>query len=172
MTTDKIVLGNGHRFTAGGNTSKNYGINVRNAKVVLNDLVMENCGGINVWYEGSQAVINNCNIKVKYSGSSRHLFYAAVGGEIVVNSGNFEITTTKCRYLCDDTDGRIYVRGGTFADMVSSGYSPVNGSGTVEITGGRFQVNVANYKFDPTNWVPTATHKVERVGNYMEVSAR
>ena len=172
MTTDKIVLGNGHRFTAGGNTSKNYGINVRNAKVVLNDLVMENCGGINVWNEGSQAVINNCNIKVKYSGSSRHLFYAAVGGEIVVNSGNFEITTTKSRYLCDDTDGRIYVRGGTFADMVSSGYSPVNGNGTVEITGGRFQVNVSNYKFDPTNWVPAATHKVERVGNYMEVSAR
>ena len=54
--------------------------------------------------------------------------------------------------------------------MVSS-YSPVKGNGTVEITGGRFQVNVANYKFDPTNWVPAATHKVERVGNYMEVSA-
>ncbi len=171
MTTDKIVLGNGHKFIAGGYNNL-YAINVRNARVVLNDLVMENSGGINVWNEGSQAVINNCNIKVKYNGSSRHLFYATSGGEIVVNSGNFEITTTKSRYLCDDNNGRIYVRGGTFADMVSSGYSPVYGKGTVEITGGRFQVNVANYKFDPTNWVPAATHKVERVGNYMEVSAR
>ena len=98
MTTDKIVLGNGHKFTAGGNTTKNYGIVIRNAQVVLNDLVMENCGGINVWYEGTKAEINNCTIKTKYSGSSRHLFYAALGGEIVVNSGNFEVTTTAHRW--------------------------------------------------------------------------
>ena len=172
INTDKIVLGNGHKFTAGGNTSGKYGINVRSGKVVLNDLVMNNCGGINVQNEGSRVEVNNCDIKVKYAGTSgRHLFYAAAGGEIVVNSGNFEITRTKSRYLCDDTNGRIYVMGGTFADMVSSGYSPVYGLGTVVITGGKFQVNVSNYKFDPTAWVPADTHKVERVGNYMEVSA-
>ena len=172
INTDKIVLGNGHKFTAGGNTTGNYGINVRSGKVVLNDLVMENCGGINVQNEGSRVEVNNCDITVKYAKNSRHLFYAAAGGEIVVNSGNFEFTRTKSRYLCDDTNGRIYVMGGTFADMVSAGYSPVYGYGTVVITGGKFQVNVSNYKFDPTAWVPADTHKVERVGDYMEVSAK
>ena len=73
-----------------------------------------------------------------------------------------------------ENNAKAYVKGGTWADMMAKddehGPAHLMSGSTLEITGGKFQVNVAHYEFDPTPWV-AAGYKAERVGNYMEVSA-
>ena len=170
ITTDKVIIGNGHKFIAGGKTTKNYALGVQNAvNVTINDLVMNGGGGIYV-SGGANVEVNNVTLKVKYSGSSRHMFYVN-NATLTVNSGEYEVLNTKCKYITMENNAKAYFTGGTFADMLAK-EEPTNISSdsSLEITGGKYQVNYTNYKFDPTPFLP-AGYKAVRVGDYMEVSA-
>ena len=171
VSTDKVIKGNGYKLIAGGTkSSKNYGLGVSGATVVVEDLVMNGGGGIYA-NSGANLTINNVTLKANYSGSSRHLFYVN-GATLTVNSGVFEVLRTSSCYFTLENGAKAYVKGGTFEDMLEKNYDRVReltGS-KLEISGGKFRVNVANYKFDPTAWLADG-YKAERVGDYMEVSA-
>ncbi|MBQ5898844.1 MAG: hypothetical protein IIW87_02865, partial [Alistipes sp.] len=170
VNTDKIILGNGYKFIAGGKTTKNYALGFQGGvKAVVNDLVLNGGGGIYV-SGGSNVEVNNVTVKIKYSASGRHLFYAN-NSTLTVNSGNFEVLNTGYHYFSMQNNANVFVKGGTFADMLD-GRAPVySDSGAVlEISGGKFQVNVPNYKFDPTPYL-AAGYTTQRVGDYLEVIA-
>ena len=171
VTTNKIILGNGHKLTAGGTTSsKNYGLGFSAAKGEVNDLVMIGGGGIYA-NNGAELEVNNVTLKVKYSASGRHMFYVN-NATLTVNSGEFDVLRTGCCYFSMENNARAYVKGGTFEDMMAKGDEPVyTASGAqLEISGGKFQVGTVNYKFDPTPWLAEGYQAI-RVGNYMEVSS-
>ena len=170
ISTNKVILGNGYKIKAGGATTKNYGLGVQaKVNVEINDIVMNGGGGIFV-SNGANVTINNVDLKVKYSDSGRHMFYVN-NATLTVNSGNFEVLNTGYKYFSMQNNARAYVKGGTFEDMMAKGQEPVytDGGAALEITGGKFQVATTNYAFNPEQWVP-AGYKVERVGNYKEVS--
>ena len=170
ISTNKVILGNGHSIKAGGATTKNYGLGVQApVNVEINDIVMNGGGGIYV-SNGANVTINNVDLKVKYSSSGRNLFYVS-NATLTVNSGNFEVLNTGYKYFSMQNNARAYVRGGTFEDLMAKGQEPVftDTGAALEITGGKFQVGTTNYAFNPEQWVP-AGYKVERVGNYKEVS--
>jgi hypothetical protein len=170
VSTDKIILGNGYKFIAGGKTTKNYALGFQDGvKAVVNDLVLNGGGGIYV-SGGSNVEVNNVTLKAKYSTSSRHLFYVN-NATLTVNSGIFEVLRTSSHYFTLQDNAKVFVKGGTFADMVSA-YAPVKADAgtTLEISGGKFQVNVPNYKFDPTPYL-AAGYTTQRVGDYLEVIA-
>ena len=170
VSTNKIILGNGYKLIAGGATTKNYGLGVSAANVTVKDLVMSQCGGIYA-VNGADLVIENVTLKPKYSSSGRHVFYVS-NATLTVNSGNFEVLNTGYKYFSLENNAKAYVTGGTFEDMMAKGQDPVYlaTGATLEISGGKFQVGTANYKFDPTAYL-AAGYKAERVGNYMEVVA-
>ena len=170
ISTNKVILGNGHSIKAGGATTKNYGLGVQaKVNVEINDIVMNGGGGIYV-SNGANVTINNVDLKVKYSASGRNLFYVN-NATLTVNSGNFEVLNTGYKYFSMQNNARAYVKGGTFEDMMAKGQEPVftDTGAALEITGGKFQVGTTNYAFNPEQWVP-AGYKVERVDNYKEVS--
>lgn len=170
ISTNKVILGNGHSIKAGGATTKNYGLGVQApVNVEINDIVMNGGGGIYV-SNGANVTINNVDLKVKYSSSGRHMFYVN-NATLTVNSGNFEVLNTGYHYFSMQSNGRAYVMGGTFADMLDT-RAPVytDGGAVLEISGGKFQVNYTKYQFDPTPYLATG-YKAERVGDYMVVSA-
>ena len=170
VTTDKVIYGEGHKLQAGGTTSsKNYGLGVTGANVVVNDLVMnEGRGGIYA-NSGANLVINNVSLKTNYSASGRHMFYVN-NATLTINSGTFEVGRTGCKYFSMENNARAYVTGGTFEDMMAKDTPVTLKTGAaLEISGGKFQVGTANYKFDPTEYLAEG-YKAERVGNYMEVS--
>ncbi len=170
ISTNKVILGNGHSIKAGGATTKNYGLGVQaKVNVEINDIVMNGGGGIYV-SNGANVTINNVVLKVKYSASGRHMFYVT-NATLTVNSGNFEVLNTGYKYFSMQNNARAYVKGGTFEDLMAKGQEPVltETGAALEITGGKFQVGTTNYAFNPEQWVP-AGYKVERVGNYKEVS--
>ena len=170
--TDKVIIGNGYKFIAGGTkATKNYGLGIqKDVNVVINDLVMNGGGGLYV-SNGADVELNNVILKANYSGSSRHLIYVS-NAVLTVNSGEFEVLRTSSKYICTQYNAKVYVKGGTWKDMMAK-EEPVrcDPGTTIEITGGKFQVNVANYKFDPTPWLADGYEAV-RVGDYMEVSAK
>ena len=170
VNTNKIILGNGYKFIAGGKTTKNYGLRIQAANVTINDLVMNGGGGIYI-SDNANVVVNNVTLKANYSASGRHMFYVN-NAVLTVNSGVFEVLRSGMYYFSMQNNARAYVKGGTWEDMMSKGQQPVytDGGAKLEISGGKFQVATANYKFDPTAWL-AAGYKAERVGNYMEVSA-
>jgi hypothetical protein len=169
--TDKVIIGNGYKFIAGGTkATKNYGLGIqKDVNVVINDLVMNGGGGLYV-SNGADVELNNVILKANYSGSSRHLIYVS-NAVLTVNSGEFEVLRTSSKYICTQNNAKVYVKGGTWKDMMAK-EEPVrcDPGTTVEITGGKFQVNYTNYKFDPTPYLATG-YKAVRVGDYMEVSA-
>lgn len=171
VNTDKIIMGNGYKFKGGGRTTKNYALGVQEpVKVVINDLVMNGGGGIYV-SGGADVEVNNVDLSVKYSGSGRHLFYVS-NAVLTVNSGEYEVLNTGCAYFSMENKAVAYVKGGTWADMHSE-RKPVDlyTGAKLQIEGGKFQVDVPKYKFDPTPYLATG-YKAERVGNYMVVSAK
>ena len=170
VSTDKIILGNGYKFIAGGKTTKNYALGFQDGvKAVVNDLVLNGGGGIYV-SGGSNVEVNNVTLKAKYSASSRHLFYVN-NATLTVNSGIFEVLRTSSHYFTLQDNAKVFVKGGTFADMMSA-YATVKADAgtTIEISGGKFQVNVPNYKFDPTPYL-AAGYTTQCVGDYLEVIA-
>ena len=169
--TDKVIVGNGYKFIAGGKTTKNYGLGVQKAvKVVIKDLVMNGGGGIYA-SAGAEVEVENVELKIKYSASGRHMFYAN-NATLTVKSGSYEVLNTGYKYFTLQNNAKAYVTGGTFADLMAKGQEAVytDTGASLEISGGKFQVNVANYKFDPTPWLADG-YKAERVGDYMVVSA-
>ena len=170
--TDKVIIGNGYKFIAGGTrATKNYGLGIqKDVNVVINDLVMNGGGGLYV-SNGADVELNNVILKANYSGSSRHLIYVS-NAVLTVNSGEFEVLRTSSKYICTQYNAKVYVKGGTWKDMMAK-EEPVrcDPGTTIEITGGKFQVNYTNYKFDPTPYLATG-YKAVRVGDYMEVSAK
>ena len=169
--TPKVILGNGYKFIGGGKTTKNYALGVQSAiDVQINDLVLNGGGGIHV-SAGANVEVNNVTLKVNYSASGRHMFYVN-NATLTVNSGNYDVLRTGCKYFTLENNALVYVKGGTFEDMMAKdAEGPVRlNSGVLEISGGKFQVGTANYKFDPTPYLADG-YKAERVGNYMEVSA-
>ena len=177
VNTDKVINGNGYNFIAGGTkSSKAYALQVNGAKVVVNDLVMKGVGGVGgggiYVANGSDVEVNDVILFTNYSASGRHMFYVN-NSVLTVNSGEFEVGRTSSKYFSTLANGNatIYVKGGTWADaMDSNGVVTLQEGNTLEITGGKFQVNIEKYKFDPTPYVPTG-YKVEREGNYAVVSA-
>jgi hypothetical protein len=131
---------------------------------------MNGGGGIAV-IDGAVVDIRDVVLKTTYSASGRHMFYVS-GSTLNVHSGEFEVLRTGSYYFSMENNAKANVMGGTFEDMLASNQPPVYAAtgAQLEITGGKFQVNVDNYKFDPTPYVP-AGYKAERVGDYMEVSA-
>ena len=171
VTTDKVIVGNGYKFNAGGKTTKAYALGIQKpVNVVVNNLVMVGGGGIYV-AAGANVEVNDVELKVKYSASGRHMFYVN-NATLTVNSGNFEVLNTGYKYFSMQNNGKAYVTGGTWEDLMAKGQDPVylDTGASLEISGGKFQVGTANYKFDPTPYLATG-YKAERVGNYMEVSA-
>ena len=169
--TDKVIVGNGYKFIAGGKTTKNYALGVQAAvNVVINDLVMNGGGGIYA-SNGANVEVNNVDLTVKYQKSGRNMFYAN-NATVTVNSGNYEVLNTGIKYIAAQNNAKVYVNGGTWEDMMAKGQPPVlcDSGASLEISGGKFQVGTSNYKFDPTPYLATG-YKAERVGNYMEVSA-
>ena len=168
VRTDKVIYGNGYKLIAGGQSTKNYGLQILGAKVEINNIVMNGGGGIYV--SGSDVTVNDVILKAQYvNNSGRHVFYVN-NSVLTVNNGEFEVLRTKSRYIAAENNAKVYVKGGTWADMLSS-YEPVYlNNAALEISGGKFQVNYSNYKFDPTEWLADG-YKAERVGDYMEVSA-
>ena len=170
INTNKVILGNNHKIKAGGVTTKNYGLGIEApVNVEINDIKMNGGGGIYA-SKGANVTINNVELKVKYSASGRNMFYVN-NATLTVNSGNFEVLNTGIKYLALQNNARAYVKGGTFEDLMAKGQEAVytDGGAALEITGGKFQVATTNYAFNPEQWVP-AGYKVERVGNYKEVS--
>ena len=169
--TDKVIIGNGYKFIAGGTkATKNYGLGIqKDVNVVINDLVINGGGGLYV-SNGADVELNNVILKANYSVSSRHLIYVS-NAVLTVNSGEFEVLRTSSKYICTQNNAKVYVKGGTWKDMMAK-EEPVrcDPGTTIEITGGKFQVNYTNYKFDPTPYLATG-YKAVRVGDYMEVSA-
>ena len=171
VSTNKVILGNGHKIVAGGTkNSKNYGLGVSgDVTVEINDIVMNGGGGI-YSTSGANTTVNNVTLKTQYSASGRHMFYVS-GATLTVNSGVYEVLRTGCKYFSMENNGRAYVKGGTFEDMMAKDTPVTLASGAaLEITGGKFQVGTTNYAFNPTAYL-AAGYKAERVGNYMEVSA-
>ena len=171
ITTDKVIIGNGYKFIAGGKTTKNYALGVQNAvNVTINDLVLNGGGGIYV-SGGANVEVNNVVLKTKYSSSGRNMFYVN-NATLTVNSGNYEVLNTSIKYIAAQNNAKVYVKGGTWEDMLAKGQAAVlcDTGASVEIYGGKFQVGTENYKFDPSPYIP-AGYKAVRVGNYMEVSA-
>ena len=167
--TDKVIMGNGHKFNAGGKTTKNYGLGVQSAvNVTINDLVMNAGGGIYV-SGGANVVVNDVDLSVKYSASGRHVFYVN-NATLTVNSGNYAVNNTGYKYFSMQNNARAYVTGGTFANLKAKGQDPVytDTGAALEISGGKFQVDL--YPFNPTPYL-AAGYKAERVGAYMVVSA-
>ena len=170
VSTNKVILGNGYKLTAGGKTTKNYGLGISGANVTVKDLKMNNGGGGIYAINGADLVVENVTLKTNYSDSGRHMFYVS-GSTLTVNSGNYEVGRTGCKYFSMENGAKAYVTGGTWEDMMAKD-TPVTllTGASLEISGGKFQVGTANYKFDPTPYL-AAGYKAERVGNYMEVSA-
>ena len=171
VVTDKVIIGNGHKFNAGGKTTKNYALGIQKpVNVTVNNLVMLGGGGIYV-SAGANVEVNNVTLQTKYSTSGRNMFYVS-NATLTVNSGNFEVLNTGIKYIASDYNAKVYVKGGTWEDLMAKNQTSVycGNGGTVEISGGKFQVGTANYQFDPTPWLATG-YKADRVGNYMVVSA-
>ena len=182
VSTNKVILGDSYKLIAGGvkGTTKtnNYGLVVSGQiKVVIFDVNMGNGGGGIAVSNGANVEVNNLTIKADYKDSSRHVFYVG-NATLTVNSGTFEALRTSSRYFSlQGADARVYVKGGTFEDMLQEDKTgPImfkdSSRKNVVITGGKFRVSTPNYAFNPDEWVDTANYNIERVGDYKVVSAK
>ena len=117
---------------------------------------------------GANVTINDVTLTTKYSASGRHMFYVN-NATLTVNSGTYEVGRTGCKYFSMENNAKATVCGGTFEDMMAKEEPVYLASGAeLSIKGGKFQVGVANYKFDPTPYLATL-YTATREGNYMRV---
>ena len=167
LTTDKIILGNDFSFNAGGGNA--YAISIQGVEVSLQNLVMIDGGGIQL-FNGADVTVKDVTVIPDYNVNSRHIFYVN-NSNLTVESGSFEVTRTKSRYVAAEGNSEILIKGGVWADMVASGYAPLSiaDGGNLSIIGGSFQVNVSTYKFDPTPYLADGYTTV-REGDYLVVT--
>ncbi|MBO7197250.1 MAG: hypothetical protein J6V28_00430 [Tidjanibacter sp.] len=170
VSSNKIILGNGHKFTAGGNTTKNYGLQINGAyNVTVNDIVMNNCGGIYVT-NGAKVVVNNVTMGTKYSSSGRNMFYV-YDAELTVNSGDYRVNNTRIKYFAAES-AKITVNGGKYHGTQRENEVTVyeGGTGSVTIYGGQYYV-ASTRKFDPTPYLAAGYKTVSIATNWVEVVA-
>ena len=166
LTTDKIILGNGRNFNAGGGNL--YAMSIQGTRVSLQNLKMEGGGGIQL-FNGADVKVKDVTIIPAYTTNSRHIFYAN-NSNLTVESGSFEVKRTKSRYVATEGNSDILIKGGVWGDMVAAGYAPVSiaDGGKLSIIGGSFQVNYSTYKFDPTSYLANG-YTTKREGDYLVV---
>jgi hypothetical protein len=169
-------MGNGYKLIGGvtnvAETNGGYSMIVKGgAKVVVDNVVIDNAGGFYI-NGGSDVTINNVKMIAKFSVNSRNAFFVNNNSTLTVNSGEFDVVRSKNRYFASQAGSKIFVKGGTFEDVVSDDFNPVmvDANAKLEISGGSFNVKNAKRKFDPTPYL-AAGYKAERVGDYMVVSA-
>ena len=176
VTTDKVIMGNGYKLIGGvtnvSETNGGYSMIVKGgAKVVVDNVVIDNAGGFYI-NGGSDVTINNVKMIAKFSVNSRNAFFVNNNSTLTVNSGEFDVVRSKNRYFASMAGSKIFVKGGTFEDVVSDNFNPVmvDADAKLEISGGSFNVKYPKRQFDPTPYL-AAGYKAERVGDYMVVSA-
>ena len=176
VTTDKVIMGNGYKLIGGvtnvAETNGGYSMIVKGgAKVVVDNVVIDNAGGFYI-NGGSDVTINNVKMIAKFSVNSRNAFFVNNNSTLTVNSGEFDVVRSKNRYFASMAGSKIFVKGGTFEDVVSDDFNPVmvDANAKLEISGGSFNVKYPRRQFDPTPYL-AAGYKAERVGDYMVVSA-
>ena len=178
VNSDKTILGNGYKLTAGGQTTKNYGLAVQDKyNVTINNLKMIGCGGIYL-NNGAKATLNDCEMTPKYQSSGRYMFYIATKDtELTINSGDYSMSNTGIKYFgADGNDtvgyGKINVMGGKFygtqANNAATVYERI--PGLVKIYGGQYYMYPTR-KFDPTPYLAAGYKTVEISANWVEVVA-
>lgn len=158
----------GYKLTTSA-TTKNYSLYVfGGSDVVINDLVIENRGGIQV-YGTSKVVLNNANILANYSSSGRNLFYIAQNSVLTVNSGTYATNRTTCHYFYTESGATLDIKGGTFGDNVVGGGKLVHTSNkaTVVISGGTFKSTTRD--LNPSAWVASDYQAVKDGSTYVVV---
>ncbi len=158
----------GYKLTTSA-TTKNYSLYVfGGSDVVINDLVIENRGGIQV-YGTSKVVLNNANILANYSGSGRNLFYIAQNSVLTVNSGTYATNRTTCHYFYTESGATLDIKGGTFGDNVVGGGKLVHtgNKATVVISGGTFKSTTRD--LNPSAWVASDYQAVKNGSTYVVV---
>lgn len=158
----------GYKLTT-SDTTKNYSLYVfGGSDVVINDLVIENRGGIQV-YGTSKVVLNNANILANYSTSGRNLFYIAQNSVLTVNSGTYATNRTTCHYFYTESGATLDIKGGTFGDNVVGGGKLVHTSNkaTVVISGGTFKSTTRD--LNPSAWVASDYQAVKNGSTYVVV---
>lgn len=158
----------GYKLTTSA-TTKNYSLYVfGGSDVVINDLVIENRGGIQV-YGTSKVVLNNANILANYSSSGRNLFYIAQNSVLTVNSGTYATNRTTCHYFYTESGATLDIKGGTFGDNVVGGGNLVHKSNkaTVVISGGTFKSTTRD--LNPSAWVASDYQAVKDGSTYVVV---
>jgi hypothetical protein len=171
VSTNKVIMGNGYKLTAGGNTTDAYGLKVNNgAKVVVNNVKMIKCGGFHI-SGGADVTVNDVTLEAKFSATSRNAFYV-YGATLTVNSGKFEVVHSRNRYFASMSGSEIFVKGGTFEGVVTDDFTPVlvYADSKLEISGGSFNVKNAKRQFDPTPYLAPG-YKTEDIDGYRVVSA-
>ncbi len=158
----------GYKLTTSA-TTKNYSLYVfGGSDVVINDLVIENRGGIQV-YGTSKVVLNNANILANYTTSGRNLFYIAQNSVLTVNSGTYATNRTTCHYFYTESGATLDIKGGTFGDNVVGGGKLVHTSNkaTVVISGGTFKSTTRD--LNPSAWVASDYQAVKNGSTYVVV---
>jgi hypothetical protein len=179
VTTDKVILAEGYKLTAGGATTTNYGLKIDgDINVTVNDIVMENCGGMYIVY-GAKVIVNNATMTPKYSKSGRNMFYVATeGSELTVNSGEYRVSNTGIKYFAAGGNaelgyGKINVMGGKYYGTQANNQATVSqpeGVNSVKIYGGEYYVYPSR-AFDPTPWLADGYTTVATEANWVKVVA-
>ena len=178
VNSDKVILADGHKLTAGGQTTKNYGLAIQGEyNVTINDLKMIGCGGIYM-SDGAKLALNGAEMTPKYSSSGRYMFYIATEGtELTINSGDYSMSNTGIKYFGADGNatvgyGKINVLGGKFYGTQANNAATVfeRISGLVKIYGGQYYMYPTR-KFDPTPYLADGYKTVEISANWVEVVA-
>ena len=171
VTTDYLIIAaesevtlNGDENTLTAGSANDYGLIVRDASLVINDLNIDSKGGGVAAVDGANVTFNGGNLAVNSkSTSGRYLFYAEGEGSVItINGGEFSFSKTlnqKRAYIYAGAGTTVYVKGGTFGKASTrSGYTAgILGEGTVIITGGTFG-------FNPSAWVAAGYKAVENAG--------
>ena len=169
VTTNKVIYADGFKLVAGGNTKKQYGLSMRgDIKVTINDIVMENCGGMYI-NNGAKVVINNATMAPKYPSSGFNMFYV-YGSELTVNSGEYRMNNTGIKYFASCGNSKIDIMGGTYHGTQSKNQVTVyeETGGVVKIYGGEYYV-AANRAFDPTKWLADGYTTVATEADWVKV---
>ena len=178
VNSDKVIFADGYKLTAGGQTTKNYGLAIQGEyNVTINDLKMIGCGGIYM-SDGAKLALNGAEMTPKYSSSGRYMFYIATEGtELTINSGDYSMSNTGIKYFGADGNatvgyGKINVLGGKFYGTQANNAATVfeRISGLVKIYGGQYYMYPTR-KFDPTPYLADGYKTVEISANWVEVVA-
>ena len=163
------IFADGYKLTTSAK-SKNYSLYVfGESDVIINDLVIEDRGGFQV-YGQSNLVVNNADVLANFSTGGRNIYYVAQGSTVTVNGGKYATNRTTVRYFYSTADSKIFVTAGEFGDNVVNGGALAfsDNPGVIEIKGGTFTSTTRD--LNPTQWV-AAGYEAVKNGNTWTVQA-